>query len=88
MTAPAITAPPTSPALLWHGAEIEPTDEFLDALVAMLANVADRRAAAGGEIPDADRWAIREYLKELGGRRRKRRRGRSKTSEPAPEHGG
>lgn len=47
MIAPAIipTAPPT---IQWIGADAEPSDAFLDALVALLWNVTDKQAAADG----------------------------------------
>lgn len=43
MTAPAAI---TAPTVDWHGADAEPTDEFVDALVALLWNVVEKRAAA------------------------------------------
>lgn len=42
--------------------------------------------SADGAIPAPDRWAILQYLNELGGHRRKKRRGRSKQTGSASKH--
>jgi hypothetical protein len=35
--------------IIWQGDDVEPSDEFLDALLALLANVVEKRAAAADD---------------------------------------
>ena len=46
MIAPAAITAPAPSTIIWQGADVEPTDEFVDALVALLWNVVEKRAAA------------------------------------------
>ena len=46
MIAPAAITAPAPSTIAWIGDDTEPTDEFVDAMVALLWNVVDKRAAA------------------------------------------
>lgn len=48
MTAPAIIT--AAPTISWIGADADPSDEFLDAMVALLAHVVEKRAAATADV--------------------------------------
>jgi hypothetical protein len=49
MIAPAANITTASPTIIWIGDDVEPTDEFVDALVALLWSVVEKRAAAADD---------------------------------------
>lgn len=52
-------SPIPAPTIEWIGSEAEPSDEFLDAMVALLANVVDKQLAGQAAAGDGQQEVAR-----------------------------